>query len=204
MRVAHLQNLHSASIMLNNQHELCLKAGRAEFPYHQVMARTIDITAETLGLNCHWIAKDESGDLLFYARASESFSLLSITDKAYVESLAAVRNLPGKSILCPINITMLYMELVHSAPTHAASRTWYERHYSPDQHERNNRFENGNPLRCSAGESILNLFRRLGRMVGTSRGFCFSITGMQEKACKTPGVQDTRRLMHRVIFGMAV
>jgi len=67
MRVAHHQNSYNAAVMLNNLHELCLKAGRAEFPYGQVMALTINITAELLRLNCHWISKDaRTGRLLFY------------------------------------------------------------------------------------------------------------------------------------------
>lgn len=91
-RIARLQNLHNASFMLNNQHELCQKAQRAEFPYQRVMAISIIITAEIAEVNCHWISKALDGRLTFWGKLLEAWGLSGRKEELYVSMRRTIRN----------------------------------------------------------------------------------------------------------------
>lgn len=54
LRKARRQNLHNASIMMNNFFELRKRTESHELPFGRAMVMTMELTAEVVQLNCHW------------------------------------------------------------------------------------------------------------------------------------------------------
>lgn len=77
---ARLQNLHNASIMVNNILELKIrvrektKGNDLEDFYGRALVFTVELTTELIQINCHWAVKGKDGQTSYYGRTLDSWT----------------------------------------------------------------------------------------------------------------------------------
>ncbi len=92
LRKARRQNLHNASVMINNFFELKKRTGSPELSFGQAIVITMELTAEVAQLNCHWPSRSINGDVIYYGRTLESWSLHSPRLATYREARRSISN----------------------------------------------------------------------------------------------------------------
>ncbi len=92
LRKARRQNLHNASVMINNFFELKKRTGSPELSFGQAIVITMELTAEVAQLNCHWPSRSINGDVIYHRRALESWSLYSPRLATYREARRSISN----------------------------------------------------------------------------------------------------------------
>lgn len=93
LRQAHLQNLNNASIMLNNLFELKKRVDPDSIPSKRAMVVTVELTAETAQLNCHWACRNAtSGQLNFWGKTPGSWGLHSPKRQDFIEARRCILN----------------------------------------------------------------------------------------------------------------
>lgn len=93
LRKARRQNLHNASVMINNFFELRKRTGSQQLPFGQALVMTMELTAEVAQLNCHWPSRSTNGDMICYGRTLESWSLHSPRLATYREARRSISNI---------------------------------------------------------------------------------------------------------------
>lgn len=98
IRIARLQNLHNASIMVNSILELKrnvskkTKGNELEAFYGRALVFTVELTAELIQLNCHWAVEGNNGQTSYYGRTLDSWSLHSPKFEVFEDARRCVRN----------------------------------------------------------------------------------------------------------------
>lgn len=92
LRKARRQNLHNAFVMMNNFFELRKRIGSHEMLFERAMIMTMKLTAEVVQLNCHWASRSTHGDMIYYGRTLESWSLHSPRLTTYREVRRSISN----------------------------------------------------------------------------------------------------------------
>jgi hypothetical protein len=87
LKIARLQNLHNAAVMLNNLSKLVRK--KKEF-FGKAHVFTLSLTPESIELCYYWATKDANGEISFYGQACDSWS--TISKYGYTEPRDCTRN----------------------------------------------------------------------------------------------------------------
>jgi len=66
LRVAKLQNLHNAAIMLSNLRELMKAALKEADFFNKIHPISLQVTTETVQLSYYWAARSEDGQVSYY------------------------------------------------------------------------------------------------------------------------------------------
>ena len=126
LRVARLQNLHNAAIMLSNLRELMKAASReAEF-FDKIHVISLQLTPEVVQLSYYWATKSDDGQVTYYGDILDTWSPNSHKDvhldEAYrftYNAIELVRTRAYKSIhSCMADIENFYAQTpMHQIPS---------------------------------------------------------------------------------------
>lgn len=91
-RVAQLQNLYNASIMLSNLRELTKAAGREDEFFNKIHVMTLEVTTDIVQLSYYWATRSENGKVSYYGDYLESWALRNRRDTHFVEAYQCIHN----------------------------------------------------------------------------------------------------------------
>lgn len=92
LRVAKLQNLHNAAIMLSNLRELMKAALKeAEF-FNKIHAISLQLTTETVQLSYYWATRSQDGQVSYYGNVLATWTPSSHRDEEFVEAYRCIHN----------------------------------------------------------------------------------------------------------------
>ena len=92
MRVARLRNLHNAAVMLSNLFELKRKCGDEEAFFNKVHVIGVELTAESVQLSCYWACRNDAGDIEYFGKRVQCWSLLDQTGDSLRQARCGIRN----------------------------------------------------------------------------------------------------------------
>lgn len=92
LRVAKLQNLHNAAIMLSNLRELTRAAMKeAEF-FDKIHVISLQLTMETIQLSYYWATRSEDGQVSYYGNVLATWTPNSHCDEEFIEACCGIHS----------------------------------------------------------------------------------------------------------------
>lgn len=92
LRVAKLQNLHNAAIMLSNLRELMKAAAKEADFFNKVHVLSLQLTSESIQLSYYWATRSEDGQVSFYGNVLETWSPNNQRDGQYDKARRCIHN----------------------------------------------------------------------------------------------------------------
>lgn len=92
LRVAKLQNLHNAAIMLSNLRELMRAAAKEADFFNKIHVCSLQLTPESIQLSYYWATRSETGQVSYYGNVMETWSPNNQRGGQYDEARRCVHN----------------------------------------------------------------------------------------------------------------
>ncbi len=92
LKVAKLQNLHNAAIMLSNLLQLRQACGKEKDFFHNVHVLSLELTTESIQLSCYWASRHSNGEASYHGKSLACWSPNDPSGKGYIDARRCVRN----------------------------------------------------------------------------------------------------------------
>ncbi len=92
LRVAKLQNLHNAAIMLSNLRELMKAAAKEADFFNKIHLFSLQLTPESIQLSYYWATRSEDGLVSYYGNVLETWSPNNQRDGQYDKAHRCIHN----------------------------------------------------------------------------------------------------------------
>lgn len=92
LRHAQLQNLHNAAVMLSNLRELMKAALKEADFFNKIHVLSVELTVETVQLSYYWAGHSKSGQVIYYGKTLENWSIRSNRDACFNEAYRCIDN----------------------------------------------------------------------------------------------------------------
>lgn len=92
LRIAKLQNLHNAAIMLSNLRELMKAAAKESDFFNKTHVLSLQLTPESIQLSYYWATRSENGQVSYYGNVLETWSPNNQRGGQYDEARRCIHN----------------------------------------------------------------------------------------------------------------
>ena len=92
LRVAKLQNLHNAAIMLSNLRELMKAALKEADFFNKIHVISLQLTIESVQLSYYWATRSDEGQVSYYGNVLATWTPSSHRDEDFIEACRCINN----------------------------------------------------------------------------------------------------------------